>query len=596
MAKEKLGRKKAIYSRKSKFTGKGESIENQVTLCKEYLAREPGISLDDDIIVYEDEGFSGGNIFRPQFTRMMEDARAGKIDSIICYRLDRISRNIGDFAKLIDELSYRNISFVSIKEQFDTGTPMGKAMMYIASVFSQLERETIAERIRDNMHELSKTGRWLGGVTPTGYGSESITRVTVDGKERTACKLKTIPDEAQLVKLIFDKFLEVQSLTKTETYLMQRDYHTKNGKEFTRFALKNILSNPVYMIADEAAYQHLILCGVDLFSEKEEFDGVHGLMAYNRTIQTPGKATQIKPMEEWIMSVGKHEGVVAGAQWIKAQALLDENKGKSYRYRAGQKSEALLSGILRCGCGGFMRPKLTQRTNAKGELKYTYSCERKERSRGDKCNSRPLDGIYLDRWICDVVKSCAENEAEFMSRLEKNKAAFLAGQSTYEADLERVSGAMDENRKEIQGLVSTLAKVSGTDTEQYVIAQIEMLHQKGAELTAKVKELEALTRTHLMTARQFDAFADMLRSFSKTMDGMNVEQKRAAIRMVVRKMVWDGEKVHVYLFGTDDDDNGGMEFPPPPVDGDGEIAPDYRASTPTDGENSFNVIGTQMRF
>lgn len=79
--------------------------------------------------------------------------------------MDRISRNIGDFAKLIEEFSHTQTTFVSIKEQFDTSSPMGKAMMYIASVFSQLERETIAERIRDNMLELSKTGRWLGGVT-----------------------------------------------------------------------------------------------------------------------------------------------------------------------------------------------------------------------------------------------------------------------------------------------------------------------------------------------------------------------------------------------------------------------------------------------
>jgi DNA invertase Pin-like site-specific DNA recombinase len=118
--------------------------------------------------VYEDEGFSGGNLERPQFRMMMRDAQKKNFAAIVVYRLDRISRNIGDFAKLIEELNTLKIAFVSIKEQFDTSSPMGRAMMYISSVFSQLERETIAERIRDNMHELSKTGRWLGGTTPTG--------------------------------------------------------------------------------------------------------------------------------------------------------------------------------------------------------------------------------------------------------------------------------------------------------------------------------------------------------------------------------------------------------------------------------------------
>ena len=189
-----------IYSRKSKFTGKGESIENQIELCRQYIAMHFGEEAAENVLVYEDEGFSGGNLERPQFKKMMKDSQKIEFAAIVVYRLDRISRNIGDFAKLIEDLGDRHIDFISIREQFDTSSPMGRAMMYIASVFSQLERETIAERIRDNMHELSKTGRWLGGTTPTGYASESLSSVTVDGKVKKACKLKPIPEEIQLVK------------------------------------------------------------------------------------------------------------------------------------------------------------------------------------------------------------------------------------------------------------------------------------------------------------------------------------------------------------------------------------------------------------
>ncbi len=111
-------------------------------------------------------------------------------------------------------------------------------MMYIASVFSQLERETIAERIRDNMHELSKTGRWLGGTTPTGYESEGITSVSVDGKTKKAYKLKPIPEEISLVKKIFDLFMETGSLTKVDQYLLERQIKTKTGKNFSRFSIR----------------------------------------------------------------------------------------------------------------------------------------------------------------------------------------------------------------------------------------------------------------------------------------------------------------------------------------------------------------------
>ena len=234
--------------------------------CRQYIAMHFGEEAAENVLVYED--FSGGNLERPQFKKMMKDSQKIAFAAIVVYRFDRISRNIGDFAKLIEDLGDRHIDFISIREQFDTSSPMGRAMMYIASVFSQLERETIAERIRDNMHELAKTGRWLGGTTPTGYASESLSSVTVDGKVKKACKLKPIPEEIQLVKTIFEVFMETGSLSKTDQYLLEHRCVTKRGKQFTRFAIRGILTNPVYMIADETAYQYLKENNVDLFAER----------------------------------------------------------------------------------------------------------------------------------------------------------------------------------------------------------------------------------------------------------------------------------------------------------------------------------------
>ena len=207
----------AIYSRKSRYTGKGESIGNQIDLCREYIRTHYGDAAAQKAVVFEDEGFSGGNLNRPDFKKMMTAAKDRKFKAIVVYRLDRISRNISDFSSLIEELGRLGIDFVSIRESFDTSSPMGRAMMYIASVFSQLERETIAERIRDNMHELAKTGRWLGGTTPTGYASESVKSITVDGKTKKACKLKLLPDEAEIIYKIFDLYEQYDSLTMTET-------------------------------------------------------------------------------------------------------------------------------------------------------------------------------------------------------------------------------------------------------------------------------------------------------------------------------------------------------------------------------------------
>ena len=190
--------KAAIYSRKSKFTGKGDSIENQIQLCMDY-SKSIGIK---EFLVYEDEGFSGGNIDRPQFKKMMQDAKDKKFDCLVCYRLDRISRNVSDFSTLIEKLNKLEISFISIKEQFDTSTPMGRAMMFISSVFAQLERETIAERIKDNMYELARSGRWLGGKTPHGFTSKKISFLDENLKERSMYQLEVNDEQMEIVKLI----------------------------------------------------------------------------------------------------------------------------------------------------------------------------------------------------------------------------------------------------------------------------------------------------------------------------------------------------------------------------------------------------------
>ena len=544
----------AIYSRKSRFTGKGESIENQIELCRQYIRSTYTARGEVDILIYEDEGFSGGNTERPHFKQMMLDARQHKFIAVVCYRLDRISRNIGDFAALIEELNGLNIEFISIKEQFDTSSPMGRAMMYICSVFSQLERETIAERIRDNMHELSKTGRWLGGMTPLGYVSESIEHVTVEGKVKKACKLKLIPEEADLVRLIFSKFLETNSLSKTETFLVQNNITTRRGILFNRFSIKNIIMNPVYMIADKYAYKYLTENEVDLFASETQFDGRHGVMAYNRTIQKTGAANKIRPMDEWIVSVGKHTGIISGEEWIKAQSNLEQNRSKSFR--KPRSNVALLSGLLRCAdCGDFMRPKLSSRLDSNNERIYTYVCTMKEISRGQRCKLKNANGNILDKAVCDEIKRLGEDSSEFIRQLENGKQEISCNHHEIEADIERLKKAVDENDKEIKALVASLASASGSSAEAYIIRQIEQLHDKREMLNQRVLELEGLTKSHALSTIEFDIIRQMLFSFRDTLDDMNVEQKRSVLRSFVQKVTWDGKNAHIYLFGSVDEDD-----------------------------------------
>lgn len=546
----------AIYSRKSKFTGKGESIGNQVELCREYVRNMFGEQYVDRCVVFEDEGFSGGNLKRPDFRRMMADVRKRKFKAIVVYRLDRISRNISDFTGLIDELTKLDVSFISIREQFDTSTPMGRAMMFIISVFSQLERETIAERIRDNMLELAKTGRWLGGNTPTGFQSGEVTKIEIDGKSRKSFKLIPISGEIEIPKLIFDLYTQLDSLTAVETELLRRKIKTKQGKNFTRFAIKGILQNPVYMVADEYAYSYFKEREADVCFSKEAFDGSCGIMAYNRTDQEKGKATVLLPVSQWIIAIGKHPGVIPSRQWIKVQESLERNKSKAYRKPRG--NEALLTGLICCSCGARMYPKLTGRRNADGERIYSYVCKLKEQSRREHCNMRNANGNMLDEAIIDQLKILTEDQSNFVAQLEQSRQQYHGNQNRYESELSDLREKYAENEKLASGLLDTLAMAGESLAKLRILKRVETVENENREIDLRIRELSELIAQSGLDDMEFDLLRQMLMTFRSNITGMSVGEKRAAIRTIVRKIVWDGENAHVVLFGADD---GEIEYP-----------------------------------
>lgn len=516
----------AIYSRKSRFTGKGESIGNQEDLCREYISHHYG--KECRILVYEDEGFSGKNLNRPDFQKMMQAAREHLLFAVIVYRLDRISRNISDFSHLIEELSNLNISFISIREQFDTNNPMGRAMMYIASVFSQLERETIAERIRDNMHELAKTGRWLGGTTPIGYTSQTVQSLTINGKSRKSCQLAQIPREADIVQTIYALYLEYGSLSLTEAELIRRGIQTRNNNYFTRFSLKSILQNPVYAIADADTYTYFLRMGTDISSCQTDFDGIHGIMAYNRTHQEKGKTTQTLPPNVWIISVGAHPGIIPGKTWCTVQKLLANNKTKAFSN--ANKSGALLSGLLYCNCGSRMYPKVDCRRKIPG---YTYVCKMKERSHRSLCSVKNVNGNLLDDAILRAIQSLPENTIRFQYYLNQNRDSSIQSRTDCEHKMLTLQKEKRELMKKIDTLTDSLILFDDSIAREHLAKRIKKMHQKLHATEEQILRLEQNNNC-------FEEDWTFLIHFADSLCHMTSSQKRLALRTLIHKVVWDG--------------------------------------------------------
>jgi site-specific DNA recombinase len=408
-------RKIAVYARKSKLTETGKSMENQVLRCMRYaqLKFDAGV---EELIVYQDEGLSGFYADRPQYLHMLRDIRDDKIRAVICYKFDRISRKTLDLLNLVEQLRQKKISFISCTDEVDTSSRTGKIMMSLLASIAEFERDIIAERITDNLCELAREGRWLGGTTPTGFVSRKEV-LACNGRKTTVHRLAPVPEEQETVRELFARFLALRSVQSLVEWAGEKGIRTKNNRSHTRVSIKNILTNPVYAAADRDVFSYFAAHGVSLCAGEEAFDGSHGLMAYNKTEQTRElradsscvspryvQRTQVRDETAWIIAIGKHEGIVPGRDWVMVQRILQENRDQFLRPK--QKTNALLSGIIVCpGCG---KPLFTHRETGRfteGKPRFRYRCRAKREE--SACASRSVRGNEADRLVLETVCALA---------------------------------------------------------------------------------------------------------------------------------------------------------------------------------------------
>lgn len=537
----------AIYSRKSKFTGKGESIENQIELCKNQLINKYNIK-EENIKIYQDEGFTGYNTNRPQFQEMIKDIRNKKIKCVIVYRLDRISRNVTDFCNLKNEFIKYNTDFISVTENFDTSTPMGRAMLMISSVFAQLERDTIAERIRDNMYELAKTGRWLGGNTPLGYKSEKVETLSVDGKRKNLYKLDIVFEEAEIIKLIWNKMCELKSLSKLEVYLLQKGIKTRNGNNFTRFSLITILKNPVYVVADNKIKDFFEKMNVTIYeTDIEKCNGINGLLAYNKREELMGKTKSYKDITEWIIAVGKHQGIIPSQQFIKVWNLIVNNKDK--RCRVPRQNTSILSGIIRCKhCGNYMRPRLRNTVTIDNKRNFSYLCVLKEKSRKRFCKCKNINGIETDMIVIEKI-----SELKLPTNMLINKIKLLINNKEKKSDkrineLQTLNTILSRNKRKVEALIDKMAIIDG-ELIADITAQIKSIKSKNLEIEKRIIELSKETEKEIDKDEVTVLALNIINKYMSSFDSLNIVDKRLMIKSLVNTIESDGENIYINYMG-----------------------------------------------
>ncbi len=539
----------AIYSRKSKWTGKGDSVENQIVMCREYIEMFIEGGEQAEIIVYEDEGFSGKNTRRPQFQKMMRDMKEQHFDYLVCYKLDRLGRNLADLANLMEDLERKGTSFISIKEKFDTTTPIGKAMLYFSGVLAQMEREQIAERVKDNMIMLARSGRWLGGNTPLGYSSMKLEKEVSALKKKSMYCLTQNPEEIGIARYIFSYFMECRSLTKVYKSLITNDIRTRQGNEFVISGIRDILVNPVYCKADQDAYQYFYDLGCQVCIDEEELDGESGLMGYAKTTSTHYK-NQSQPCESWIISKGRHQGIVSGKEFVRVQKLLAGNKEKGAAFKNTKNSVALLSGLLYCSCGHLMRPKNypASRLTEKGERTFAYRCPYKDATHREKCDVKNVHGNTLDARVCEELIGMTNPDAGIIPMLEALLKKIRDTDMEVVSEKDLLQQEYNKKKEEIQKLIASIKNLDADSVSvQYINEEIKRTDGICRELRTRITAMESNKEANLDVTDYVGEWLKKMKHFPQIFEELTVMQKRDFLRMIIEKVVWDGEIAHIYI-------------------------------------------------
>ena len=342
-AKRKL--RCAIYTRKSTEEGldrEFNSLDAQRESCDAYIASQRTEGWVRVNKLYDDGGFSGGTLDRPALKMLLADIAAGSVDIVVVYKIDRLSRSLMDFAKLVEVFEQNHVTFVSVTQSFNTTSSMGRLTLNILLSFAQFEREVIGERIRDKFAASRRKGMWMGGWAPLGY----------DVKER---KLVINEREAKVIRNIFERFTRVGSATKLTQALVAEGLRTKHGKLIDKGALYKLLNNRAYV-----------------------GEVVHKGSAFP----------------------GEHEAIVSRVLWNRVQGILHDSPHK----RGGNTrspTPALLKGLLFGPTGAAMTPTHTRRN---GRLYRYYVSTSVLKDRAEACPIRRIPAAEIETAVIEQVR------------------------------------------------------------------------------------------------------------------------------------------------------------------------------------------------
>ncbi|TVQ33185.1 MAG: recombinase family protein [Phycisphaeraceae bacterium] len=482
----------AIYTRKSSEEGLDQefnSLDAQRESAEAFIASQKAEGWICQPERYDDGGFSGGSMERPALARLIRDIDAGRIDCVVVYKVDRLSRSLMDFSRIMETFEKRGVSFVSVTQQFNTTHSMGRLTLNILLSFAQFEREIIGERIRDKIAAQKRKGKWAGGAPVLGYDVERS-----QGSPRLVINAR----EAARVREIFRLYLEKGSLLPVVSELARKTWVNKRrisgkgrrlgGQPFNKATLHRLLTNPIYT----------------------------------------GKLTHKGELFH-----GEHEAIIEQELFDQVQALLRLN-GRTGGVEVRNKYGALLRGLLRCrACDRAMTHTFTKGRN--GAFYRYYRCTAAIKNGAGVCTASTLPAAEIERLVVDEVRGLAADRALLDQTLTEAQAAIADELAALERERDELRRETGRNHRELRRLAGEGATTKG------VAPRLADLHERIAGAEARLPELESriaeLTDQTITRAEAEAAFAD----FDTLWSALIPREQARLLNLLLSEVNYDAE-------------------------------------------------------
>jgi len=436
---------------------------------------------------YDDGGFTGGNMERPALKRLMADIEAGRVDCVVVYKVDRLSRSLLDFARMMETFEKHRVSFVSVTQQFNTASSMGRLVLNVLLSFAQFEREMISERTRDKIAAARRKGKWVGGMPLLGYN-------VVDSK------LVVDPHEAEQVRQIFGLYLEHEGLLPVVEELARRDWRTKRwttrsgkqrgGRPFDKNSLWYLLTNITYV----------------------------GKLRYKEEVHN-----------------GEHQAIISDELWQRVQTKL-HNHGRTGGTKVRNRFGAILKGLIHCvPCGCAMSP--THSTKDRTKRYRYYVCLAAQKRGRQACPSPSIPAGEIERFVVDQITVIGRDPVLVAETVRQARAQVEERIAEIAGEERRLGRELVSHQKDLHKLMEQLGAASANDVATALLADIQERVQTAERRLSELRdERERLQRDQIDEAEAAQALA----SFDPVWEMLSTREQARLLQLLIERVDYDG--------------------------------------------------------